>query len=384
MNKITTNLLSVAVLMFYSVFAVSESGNRNVQTQLSELVTELQKDEELVGMGAMVFHQQLLIAETVSGERKIDSGVALSLSDQWHIGSVTKSVTATMIGRLVEAGQLNWQTTVADIFTKEVKSGEIAKSWRRATLEQLLTHTSGVDGNFPSTVQSLWPKEGKERTDERRKQVLKILQQAPNNAPGTTFQYSNLGYTIAGVFAEHVTGKSWEALIRKEVFTPLKLSTAGFGPPKDGENKLSQPRGHQKGLFGFGSPKAVSTDADNTPIMGPAGTIRMSMRDLSTYANEHLLGELGKGKLVKPKTYKILHRPKLDNYAAGWVIQTTKSGHQMIWHNGSNTMWYTLVVIFPELELSVVVMANDGNISTAEPAAWKIVRAMKERMVKDQ
>ncbi|MBV1910890.1 MAG: beta-lactamase family protein, partial [Kangiellaceae bacterium] len=133
MKKTISSSLSFTILMIYSVFAVSDSGNRNVQTKLSELVTKLQKDEELVGFGAMVFHQQKLIAETVSGERKIDSGVALSLTDQWHIGSVTKSVTATMIGRLVETGQLNWQTTVADIFTKEVKSGEIAKSWRRAT-----------------------------------------------------------------------------------------------------------------------------------------------------------------------------------------------------------------------------------------------------------
>ena len=53
--------------------------------------------------------------------------------------------------------------------------------------------------------------------------------------------------------------------------------------------------------------------------MGPSGIVHMTLRDLCTFASEHLRGELGKGKLLSAETYKLLHTPELDQHACGWV-----------------------------------------------------------------
>lgn len=167
---------------------------------------------------------------------------------------------------------------------------------------------------------------------------------------------------------------SWEELIKREVFKPLELKDAGFDPPKSPDETLDQPRGHR----GTSPLKmSVKDTDDNTPIIGPAGIIHMSLKDLCDYATEHLRGEQGNGKLLTAETYKRLHTPQLQNYACGWVVKepTEELPDKVFWHNGSNTMWYALVVFIPSKNMVVAVTANDGDIKQAEAAAWKVVKA---------
>ena len=103
----------------------------------------------------------------------------------------------------------------------------------------------------------------------------------------------------------------------------------------------------------------------------------MSLDDLCTFATEHLRGDRGAGRLLSAETYKLLHTPALDNYACGWVKKdsSTRIPHTLFWHNGSNTLWYALVVFIPETNMVVAITSNDGNSEQAEAAAWKIVEA---------
>jgi hypothetical protein len=107
----------------------------------------------------------------------------------------------------------------------------------------------------------------------------------------------------------------------------------------------------------------------------------MSLRDLCTYATEHLRGEFGQGKLLSAETYKLLHAPELKHYACGWVKKepNNETPHTVYWHNGSNTMWYALVVFIPETNMVVAVTSNDGDIGKAEASAWEIVKTSVKR-----
>jgi hypothetical protein len=174
--------------------------------------------------------------------------------------------------------------------------------------------------------------------------------------------------------AEAKTGNTWEELVQREVFDPLALESAGFGPPPSPDGTLPQPRGHRLYL---GVKVAAEEDDDNTPIMGPAGSVRMTLADLAAYANEHLRGERGEGKLLSSETYQRLHAPRLRNHASGWGILTGSSISplKIYWHNGSNTLWYALVVFIPERNMVVAVASNDGDFPTAEEAAWELVKS---------
>lgn len=338
---------------------------------LANLVADLREENNLVGLAAMVTINGKVQAAAAHGERKFGSGVPVEIGDRWHLGGITGSITATMIARLIEAGQMQWTDTLGEVFPE----ASIHDDWKPVTVRQLLTHSSGALANFSLQVRRQKPEPGPECTLARRAAVLDVIKAKPEHPPGTKYAYSNVGFTIAGAMAEQVTGETWENLVRQEVFAPLALTGAGFGPPKSPDETLDQPRGHRTFLRGK---VAVADDADNTPIMGPAGTIHMTLDDLCTYATDHLHGELGQGQLLSAETYKQLHTPELERYACGWVLQqpSYKIPHNVYWHNGSNTMWYALVVFIPDQDMVVAIASNDDDRKAAEAAAWKIVNSV--------
>lgn len=365
-----TLLLAFASPLFTPNYAGAPRSDGPSGAWLASEITGLRKENELVGLAAMVMVDGKVVATAADGERKRGSGVPIELGDRWHLGSVTKSITATMIARLVESGRMQWSETVGERFP----DASMHKDWKPVTLRQLLTHTSGAPDSFSFWVMRKRPALGAECTQERRKAVMDVIAEKPASPPGTKYAYSNVGFTIAAAMAEAATGESWEDRVKREVFAPLELSGAGFGPPQSPSRTLEQPRGHH----GIDDWKVSASDKeDNTPIMGPAGSVHMTLRDLCTYATEHLRGEQGTGKLLAAKTYKRLHTPELDNYACGWVKKgpTREIPHTVYWHNGSNKMWYALVVFIPDKNMTVAVTANDGDMDQAEPAAWKIVNA---------
>ncbi|TWU30239.1 serine hydrolase domain-containing protein [Bythopirellula polymerisocia] len=337
---------------------------------LASFITDLRKEKNLVGLAAMVVVDGEVEAAAANGERMKGSGVPVEIGDSWHLGGVAKSITATMIARLVESGQMNWSDTLGECFP----DASMHEVWKTVTLKQLLTDTAGAPANFPLEVRRIRPPLGPECTLPRRKAVLEVIVSKPEYPPGEQYVYSNVGCTIASAMAEKVTGVSWKDLVIREVYEPLGLTSAGFGPPKSPDAALPQPRGHRAVL---GGKVSVNDEADNTTIMGPSGIVHMTLSDLCTYASDHMHGELGEGKLLSTETYKQLHTPELSYYAYGWIRKEPNNEYPyaQFWHNGSNTMWYAMVVFIPEKNMVIAVTSNDGDFENAQAAALEVVRA---------
>jgi len=367
-------VVALAGGLFDSSYDQPAQSNGPEGESLANLVADLREENNLVGLAAMVTINGKLQAAAAHGERKFGSGVPVEVGDSWHVGGITGSITATMIGRLVEAGKMEWSDTLGEIFP----DASIHEDWKPVTVRQLLTHSSGAPANFSIHVRRQQPELGPECTQARRAAVLDVLKEKPAHPPGTKRAYSNVGFTIAGAMAEQVTGETWENLVKREVFVPLALTGTGFGPPKSPNATLDQPRGHRTFLRGK---VAVADDADNTSIMGPAGAVHMTLDDLCIYATDHLRGERGKGQLLSAETYEQLHTPELQQYACGWALKQASNEipHELYWHNGSNTMWYALVVFIPEQNMVAAITSNDDDFETAEAAAWQIVNAVSEQ-----
>lgn len=99
--------------------------------------------------------------------------------------------------------------------------------------------------------------------------------QAARHPRGSKFDYSNLGFTFAGAMLERVGKKTWEELVEERIIQPLDLKTAGFGP-QSSLGKVDAPLGH---VLVNGKPKAMlaGPNGDNPLIIGPAGTMHMSV-----------------------------------------------------------------------------------------------------------
>ncbi|HEY7773772.1 MAG TPA: serine hydrolase domain-containing protein [Marinagarivorans sp.] len=347
---------------------------QHVDEVLKNVVEQTQRSAGLMGLGAVVIRAGDVIGLSVSGIRKKGSARAVTTEDLWHIGSITKSFTATMMARLVERGALDWLAPLKTFFSE----GDIHAQYQDVTLEQLLTHTSGLPANFPiGLMLKAAPAPGADRMLAREFAVNAILTKAPKATPGSRFVYSNVGYTVAGVIAEKATGLAWETLIEQEIFTPLSLCSGGFGVPRDAADELGQPWGHKK-LFGF----RLASQADNTPVIGPAGTVHLSLSDLAAYGEQHLVGLKNQSAYLSAESFARLHQVKLNDYALGWMTKAPRDlGLGGVhWHNGSNTLWYAMLVLLPDIDAVVAITSNDGSLRAAEKGAWNIIEVIAKSL----
>jgi CubicO group peptidase (beta-lactamase class C family) len=304
----------------------------------------------------------------VAGERIAGGGVTVETGDLWHIGSITKSMTATLAARMVENGQIGWDSTLGDVLGPLVPGMD--EGFRAATLDQLLSHRAGVPENagLVASMGFHGRRDGADLIAERLRYAGLVLHEAPLHPPGEGFLYSNAGYVVAGAMLEAADGRPWEDLIRAEVFEPLGLASAGFGPPGVA-GAVDQPRGHAGGLFGGLSVREPGPSADNPAVLGPAGTVHISLCDLLAYAAAHATRPEG---YLPPAAWDSLHRVRGDGYALGWAIRDGGGRG----HSGSNTMWFAQVAIWPDAGRAAAVVTNDGRIDNIRGPVDKVVRQL--------
>jgi CubicO group peptidase (beta-lactamase class C family) len=327
---------------------------------LTAELTPIRSQYNVPAIACAVVQSNRVVGVGFVGVRKHGIAEAVTLTDKWHHGSVTKSMTATLAGILVDEGRITWQTKLADVFPTE--SAAMHPDWKTVTLENLLSNRSGAAGDLgPSGIWDLlWNHKGTPR-EQRRFLLQKLTVLAPAAKPGTKYIYSNAGFALGGAMLEEVMNRSWEDLLKEKLFEPLGMASAGFGVPATPRH-INQPWGH---TFSGTTPVPVEpgTNADNPPGIGPAATVHCSLLDLATYAAFHVAGELGRGRLMTTATARKLHADIAgQGYALGWVVgERPWAGGRTLNHTGSNNQWYTNVWLAPDKDSAMVVVTNIGG-----------------------
>lgn len=284
-----------------------------------------------------------------AGVRKAGGATPVTTTDLWHLGSMTKAMTATLLGTFVQQGRLKWEASLGDLLPDLLTKA--TPEAKRITLWQLLTHRSGLPAN-----RGQWgamPLAGSRAEIVRAECAKPLLSE-----PGSTFLYSNVGYMTAGVIAERLGGSLWEEQITKRVFEPLKME-AGFGGTGT-PGKEDQPWPHNK----EGKPMPNNGPAmDNPPSLGPAGTCHARLAEYAKFAADHLRGAAGGKALQTPALYRELHEPVPScGYAGGWhVAERPWADGKVLTHAGSNTMNYFVAWLAPAKGFGVIAACNQGG-----------------------
>ncbi len=299
----------------------------------------------------------------VDGERAAGSGITATTNDLWHIGSITKSFTATLVARLVDVGAVRWDDAVGDVLGETAPA--MRDAYRPVTFRHLLSHRSGLPGNIPMADFARFGRDTVDARDERKAFVRIALAMAPKGPAGPTFEYANNGFVTAGAMLEAKLGQRWEDLMRAHVFAPLGLSTAGFGAPGVA-GRTDQPVGHAKAPFAEQRiPYRVGAGiTDNPVVLGPAGTIHLSQADMLTYLAAHRDAT----DFLEPESWRTLHTPPFGGeYAMGWIVRDDGS----LWHNGSNTLWYAEASFDSASGVAATAASNDGFLPKSGVAVRK-------------
>jgi CubicO group peptidase (beta-lactamase class C family) len=329
---------------------------------------------ELPALATAVVVDGKVVAAGAVGTRKAGTKVPVTVNDRFHLGSDTKAMTALLAALYVEAGKLRWDSTVADVLPDRTRKKDALAG---VTLEQLLSHSSGIPGDndvLVKLVDRAMLRQG--NLDEARSWLVQQWSKQPlQSKPGTRFAYANMNYVVAAAMIERVGGKTWEELIRERVFAPLELRSAGLGPQAS-LGKIDAPLGHRvigKKARAF----LAGPGGDNPAILGPAGTAHMSVLDFARWAGWNA----GRGKrgpaLVRPATLKKLHTPIIEmpekkdaapgtpargKYGLGWAEMLVEwAPAPLLYHGGSNGMNLAHIWIDPKSDFAMVMVTNIGG-----------------------
>jgi CubicO group peptidase (beta-lactamase class C family) len=257
------------------------------------------------------------------------------------IGSITKQFTGAAILKLEERGRLK-VTDPIGLYFKDVPADKAG-----ITLHHLLTHSSGLTdpddvGDFDAISLDDF--------------VRKVFARPLLFAPGKGYEYANANFSLLGAIIEKLSGLSYEAFVRENLFLPCGMYETGYLLPHWGDGRLAQ--GYRAGkLWGTILGRPMAPDGPYWALRANGG-INSTVYDMLRWARALL-----EGRVLTPASMEKYWTPHVSEggdsfYGYGWSIQTGPGGVKIITHNGGNGIFFADMAIVPETKLVVFLMTN--------------------------
>jgi CubicO group peptidase (beta-lactamase class C family) len=291
------------------------------------------------GAVALVARGDQVLFRSAAGVANLELDVPLSAEQRFHIGSITKTLTAATVLKLAAAHKLSLDGPLSRYLPDFPNGSHI-------TLAQLLDHTAGIGDD--------WEANPAEALDTRTL-VKRIADKAPDFAPGTAWRYSNSGYMLLGAVIERVTGQPWDRAMHDLVLVPAGMEHTLYA----GDEQIvpGQVEGYSV------DERGNATHAAFASMTGPgaAGALTSTADDLFKFLRAlH-------GDLLPPEWRRAMTSPKTTSDGQqvpyGYGVATGTVRGKPVWeHNGGIPGFATQYTYFPEQDVTVVVLANtDGG-----------------------
>lgn len=271
------------------------------------------------------------------GNASKEYNVKNTLDTKFNIASVGKMITGIAISILIEEGKINPSEFVSKYLNLKNSIFE------QITVQQLLTHTSGLGDYFLQVFSSPYLKSYENLDD-----YIEIVENASIEfIPGEKWAYSNMGYLVLGLIIESITGMSYRSYIEEKIFIPANMRDSGFwlydeiiynratGYAFDNQFELWRSRTVMPVLRGTSSGGWYST-----------------VNDLSNFMNSIL-----RNKIINEYYVEIAITPKPEinspNYGYGFFVTDKKISH------GGNGMGISSQVTYYKLKgYTLVILCN--------------------------
>lgn len=350
------------------------------------LEAEIARVREKHGVPALyagVWAQGRILGLACNGLSDLETKTPAKLTDKLMIGSVSKPLTATLIGVLVEKGFLRWDTRVRDVWPEFINDPSIHRSYLDACVYQFQMHRSGItreDGSF-------WNEDNESQTgtEWRRRYVRHVLSKHPVGLPGEKFQYAS-GVNVTVSMGEKVTGQNYNHLMEKYLYTPLGMGKCELIIPNE-YRKQGVARGH---LRPEGTTNIVASpmNYNNYARHDTAGGIIINIQSLVTWAGMHAVGELQPTPILSRKTMVELHTPQYADsnddgrHVGGWYNDYDKNGWWIFQPGSLGLGDDSRVYVDPINGLAIAIHCNVLTQHGGSAATTDLLSRIKEPLVR--
>ncbi|HRO47022.1 serine hydrolase [Agriterribacter sp.] len=375
-------LVSLSLLLLFSVFAFAQKNKIQPDKRLAGLDTALEKllkDWKAAGFAVAVVEKNKVIYSRGFGYRDYAAKKPVTPNTLFAIGSCTKAFTASLLGMLEKDGKLSLDKKATGYLPALHFFN--AGMDEKITVRDMMSHRTGLPRHDYSWY--LFPAASRDSLLQR------IQYQEPNTGIREAWQYNNFMFLTQGMIAEKISGKSWEENIKEKIFTPLGMSRSNLST-NDMEKDEDASLGY--GLKKDSSIKKLSYF--NIDGMGPAGSINSSVTEMANWVMTWINNGQFNGKEVLPGSYireaisaqmamggGIPEKESPDiyfsNYGLAWFLSSYR-GHYRVEHGGNIDGFSASTSFFPSDSIGIIVLTNQ-NASAIPSAARNLIA---DRMLK--
>jgi CubicO group peptidase (beta-lactamase class C family) len=336
----------------------------NVAGEIDSYLNSLAAENKLSG-AVLVAKDGVTVASKAAGVANKATGAPITLSTKFNLGSLNKMFTAVAIAQLAQAGRLSFDAPISK-YLPDYPNKEVAD---KVTIQQLLTHTSGM-GMY-------W----NEKFMAQREKMVTVAAHLPLFAsdpllfpPGEKFQYSNSGYMVLGAIIEKLSGQDYYSYVQEHVYKPAGMTETGFYEP--GKETPNLAVGYSR-MSPDG--KKLEEARDNTDMRevkgGPAGGGYSTVGDLVKFHTA-----LRTYKLLNEEYTKLVTTGKVDaggpigRYGYGFGDKVFDGKH-IVGHNGGSPGISANFEMYPDLGYTAVILMN-----VDPPAMMPVIMGIRQRI----
>lgn len=319
-------------------------------SQLDQRIPALMKDYSIPGVAIALIQKGQTTWSKAYGYADLIEGRKMTTSTYCRVESISKSVTAWGVIKLVEQGKIELDKPVKQY----IKNWEFPKSnysVEKVTVRQLLANTAGMplgdiferyspNDEIPSLKESLF------------KQAILIQE------PGVSFLYSNTGYNLLELLIEEVSGRDFAEYMEEEVLLPLKMYKSSFIWSE--ELKPAVPVGYDS----KGNPVPVYIYPEKA-----SGGLFATVDDIATFVAAGMPNYSRTGhEVLTPESINNLYIPMVekpgiytlvfDSYGLGYFIETISNGKKLVINGGQGGGVMTYFNAIPETGDGIVILTN--------------------------
>lgn len=325
--------------------------NRLIEEFSSPLTISMKKNNVSVVSYAVIDHNEITIIDSIS----IDPQIKVSSSSLFQACSLSKSLTAYAILKLIAEGKLDIDASI----NKQCLSWQIPKNEynHKVSIRQCLSMTSGfcygeLNASFPSYTQ--------DQKIPTLKEILYGMKPAHNQPikigypPGSQCHYSGAGYMVLQQLIEDVTHQSFSQYMRTEILVPLKMAHSTFECLLNSEIKADA-------IPGFHPDGQMNNRGWENIVTTASGGLWSTPSDLANFVLAITKAYLGIDNTVIPQNLakEMLTRQEKSGFALGVVVDG--EGKQLNFRkNGHNNGYHNELLMFPHTGQGIVVMTNSA------------------------
>lgn len=344
-----------ALILTFTTWQVEDPGDDPAEIAAATIQSQGNPDYAV----ATFEHGEIASFEAHGGQYDADTS--------FRVGSLSKTLTATVAARLIDRGELDLDKPVVDY----LPWFRLASGGDQITVRHLLQQTSGL----PTSAGIIDLTRPETTLEQRVRELSKV---EPQTAPGETFHYSNKNYAVLGLIIEEVTGNSYATALEDEVLRPLDMRGTTTDPEDAHGRDVSS---GELALFGG----SVPADTEHFPGALPDGYLISTARDLATFADAFATGSHDGQRFLSDRILQEIRTPPGDvaedpyygtTYGLGWRVESF-GDQKAYWHEGELDNAHANLGVLPESRTGLIVLsAHNGQMFSGDAPFDNGMRAL--------